>query len=688
MNYNRFSAAFFMPGAIFGLAQVTTSQEADEAAPQELVGQLVTSASDAYADAIQTLYIAYYGRPGDPDGMAFWTAQALANDGDLESLVAAFGSSEEYTEGLAQLEPEAQVEALYLQIFGRDADEEGLDFYSQALADGDLSLAEIALTIVNGAAEDDREVLDARLDVAKAVTAALDSPEELAELSSEEGLQAMRDLLGGVTSREQADAVLEDVDKAVGDALDTPLPEPTVTLAAALENTPESAYRLDTEAQLQAGTLSVSAAQDLFADAQSLVNGAENAAAVDLDNLLAWQIQDSAQALIDAADEAVVQEADAVGVTDEQVTLAQATALEALANFDGDLPTVSYILQEALDAGENRYSDYAIQVGSAVDAGTLSVDEASQALSDLEALIGGAQNAGELEAGELLNWSIEDGVAAILSASDDLAISGAETVSVTSDQVTLAQAEELQALENFDGELPTVLYTLEQALDAEELPGDYALLDLPYAAEELSVDEAEAMRSEAQSILSGAANADDLELADLLSWTLLDSGQSLLAAVESEAFQQADSFAFDSGNQVYVDNDGEVSGYQTLQKAIAAADDGATLLAAPGEYAEDVDYTGAVSVNVTGMTLNGANAGVAGTDQGRVTESIINGKLDVAASDITIDGFTIDHDDGYALSMSAGTNLVFQNNIVTGAEGTQLDYHGGPNDTLTFHLNP
>ena len=194
------------------LAGVTNGEQAESADPEAVVEDLVATASQAYIDEIQKLYVAYYGRPADPDGLAFWTEQALANGGDLASLVEAFGNSEEYTQGLAQLDPEAQVEALYQQLFGREADDEGLALYSEALANGELTLAEIALVIAEGAAEEDQAVIDARVKVAKAVTDSLDSEEAIEEFSSEEGQQAAKELVGGVQSDEQAVEIIEAIE--------------------------------------------------------------------------------------------------------------------------------------------------------------------------------------------------------------------------------------------------------------------------------------------------------------------------------------------------------------------------------------------------------------------------------------------------------------------------------------------
>ena len=76
----------------------------------------------------QQLYVSYYGRPGDPAGVAFWTAQ-FADAANLDAAVEAFGSSAEYTALSDGMTNTQLVTSLYQQMFGRDPEQEGLDFW-------------------------------------------------------------------------------------------------------------------------------------------------------------------------------------------------------------------------------------------------------------------------------------------------------------------------------------------------------------------------------------------------------------------------------------------------------------------------------------------------------------------------------------------------------------------------------
>jgi hypothetical protein len=121
------------------------------------------------------MYIAYYGRAGDPAGIAFWADELTHESGDLSSIIESFGNSEEYSSRFSSLENSQLVDNMYLQLFGRSADLAGLDFYTGRLDSGDYTLASIALEIANGieAGTDDSIIYNNKLAVANAFTDAV-----------------------------------------------------------------------------------------------------------------------------------------------------------------------------------------------------------------------------------------------------------------------------------------------------------------------------------------------------------------------------------------------------------------------------------------------------------------------------------------------------------------------------------
>ena len=117
----------------------------------------------------QEFYVAYYGRPADPSGLTYWADRFDASD-DLTEVLAAFGESVEFTANFGSLTDSELVNNLYLQMFNRDAESEGLTFYTDLLTSGAATLASIAKQIVDGAQGNDVTVLANKATVAQTYT--------------------------------------------------------------------------------------------------------------------------------------------------------------------------------------------------------------------------------------------------------------------------------------------------------------------------------------------------------------------------------------------------------------------------------------------------------------------------------------------------------------------------------------
>ncbi|MPW17862.1 DUF4214 domain-containing protein [Paraburkholderia sp. CNPSo 3157] len=127
-------------------------------------------AAAQYYEQIQQAYIAYYGRPADPAGQAYWATQMDKAGGNINVIINAFGNSAESTALYGGSSTAAQVNAVYHTLFGRDADVAGLNFYVNGIINGTFSLASVALNIYNGATGTDATELAAKLTYADAFT--------------------------------------------------------------------------------------------------------------------------------------------------------------------------------------------------------------------------------------------------------------------------------------------------------------------------------------------------------------------------------------------------------------------------------------------------------------------------------------------------------------------------------------
>ncbi len=172
-------------------ARLTPSVSAALCAALLLLAALLPSQSMAadnltgpYARQVQQMYVAYYGRPGDPAGVEYWAGRLEDVGGNwIADLVNAFGNSAEYTERFGELADEALIDNLYLQLFNRSAEPVGRGFYIDLLGGTNQSglnpslrqstLAQIALDIANGAQNEDLTILQNKLTVAEYFTQAV-----------------------------------------------------------------------------------------------------------------------------------------------------------------------------------------------------------------------------------------------------------------------------------------------------------------------------------------------------------------------------------------------------------------------------------------------------------------------------------------------------------------------------------
>ena len=105
-------------------------------------------------DLAQQLYVSYYGRPADPDGQTYW-ADIFDETDDLDEALNAFGTSDEYTENFGSMTNEELVNNLYQQMFGRDAEDAGLEYWTGRLDSGESTLVDIAQQVADGASDGD-----------------------------------------------------------------------------------------------------------------------------------------------------------------------------------------------------------------------------------------------------------------------------------------------------------------------------------------------------------------------------------------------------------------------------------------------------------------------------------------------------------------------------------------------------
>lgn len=96
---------------------------------------------------VQALYIAYFGRPADPTGLKFWSDGKKSKRADLDALADSISGTPEYTLATAGKTTEQIVNAFYQNMFNRDADLKGLEFWVNAINTGASSAEDIGVEI-------------------------------------------------------------------------------------------------------------------------------------------------------------------------------------------------------------------------------------------------------------------------------------------------------------------------------------------------------------------------------------------------------------------------------------------------------------------------------------------------------------------------------------------------------------
>lgn len=148
-----------------------------------------------YAVSVQQLYIAYFGRPADPTGLANFEAalQAAGAPNDIQSLVTAYGSNAAVKKLVDAfgVSTESQtlygsgsasdfVTAVFINVLGRAPQPDGLNYWSGQISSGALSQGNAALSIMAGALVNttaqgqlDAQLIENRIAVAQEFTSSV-----------------------------------------------------------------------------------------------------------------------------------------------------------------------------------------------------------------------------------------------------------------------------------------------------------------------------------------------------------------------------------------------------------------------------------------------------------------------------------------------------------------------------------
>jgi trimeric autotransporter adhesin len=148
----------------------------------------------ASTQTIQKMYIAYFGRPADTIGLQYWADKTEAQ------IIAGFSASSESQALFGNQGSAAKVNAIYNNLFARDAEPAGLQYWVQKLESGQVSQAEAMYTILNNAGAGDATAVANKLAAAEAFTAQIDTTPEILGYTGANAAQSAREWLTKVNA--------------------------------------------------------------------------------------------------------------------------------------------------------------------------------------------------------------------------------------------------------------------------------------------------------------------------------------------------------------------------------------------------------------------------------------------------------------------------------------------------------
>jgi len=390
---------------------------------------------------VHQMYIAYYQRPADPEGLAYWVDQ-IETAGGWPNVAAAFGAPEnaEYT-ALYGGKTRAEIVAdLYQSAFGRAAVQSEIDFW----ADSDFADTSLGFAIISGAQNDDLATVTNKVAFAEEIVALTVTNAGYAQIADVKAVLTAIDANSDVSASAVKSAIEANT---VGDTF-------TLTEALAADELPAE-YNLSDDV-FAAGEVDVATAASTFAQVTAIVEGAQNdAAAADL---FTYALADTLASL-EAADAAVLAGAGSYSLTNADTALGNVTEAGA-ALIEGAENTADYTFGLA---GEtfSLTADADTTTGTAnndtID-GVVSALTADNTLNPTDVIDGGEgtdtanvvlntnfagfSSAGSLKNVETVNLSTSSSIARTFDASG---ITGVESYNIDASTAAVSQLTDLAA---------------------------------------------------------------------------------------------------------------------------------------------------------------------------------------------------------------------------------------------------
>ena len=103
---------------------------------------------DFNSKSLQKLYIAYFSRPGDPSGINYWLSHASGLQ-TFNQISDELSRQDEYIKSIDNKSLEFQINKLYVNLFARKADFNGLNYWMEMLNNQDFKISYLVCKLIS-----------------------------------------------------------------------------------------------------------------------------------------------------------------------------------------------------------------------------------------------------------------------------------------------------------------------------------------------------------------------------------------------------------------------------------------------------------------------------------------------------------------------------------------------------------
>lgn len=128
-----------------------------------------------HTSTVTALYLAFYGRPADPAGLKYWAELLARADGNVDAIKSYFADSAEAKVRFGSDTAAERVTQIYQQLFNRDPEASGLNYWVEVISKGHASVADVAITILNGARDEDLKLSTLRKQASESFTSQMET---------------------------------------------------------------------------------------------------------------------------------------------------------------------------------------------------------------------------------------------------------------------------------------------------------------------------------------------------------------------------------------------------------------------------------------------------------------------------------------------------------------------------------